>query len=364
MRAVRRDAARRVGRLACAAGVVVLLVLAGCGGSGDNAAPVARLADPVTPLGETQRFYADDTILLDASGSTDADGDALAFEWRVVAQPIGSAPVLSTAGGARATLVAGARGRYVVQLRVSDGREAAERAVALEVGPTYGEWYNVESLTIRLLDAGPDLCTTAGSHVQLAGSLPNPAVVLESPQWRLTAPAGSAAALSGAGTASPSFFADVVGRYALVWRTGYVQPDDAMFAYYRVEDAMTVDVLPPRVPGTAYRSPGGLEVTLLRTRRTPLAGGLLGIEADLRLRNPGTEAIEDAPLRLTTGDGVRAHALEPTRRRVAPGDAGAVERTDRFIVAAGSTPMLWAYDPNDAGAAATGDRLSWCAGDG
>ena len=60
------------------------------GGSGKckhttvNRAPVAR-------AGPDQAAYVGDTIDLDGSGSSDADGDALSFDWQFISKPAGSA---------------------------------------------------------------------------------------------------------------------------------------------------------------------------------------------------------------------------------------------------------------------------------
>ena len=49
-----------------------------------NSAPVARAGpDQAAPVG--------DTIDLDGNGSSDADGDALSFDWQFISKPAGSA---------------------------------------------------------------------------------------------------------------------------------------------------------------------------------------------------------------------------------------------------------------------------------
>ncbi len=49
-----------------------------------NCAPVGR-------AGPDQAAYVGDTIDLDGSGSSDADGDALSFDWQFISKPAGSA---------------------------------------------------------------------------------------------------------------------------------------------------------------------------------------------------------------------------------------------------------------------------------
>lgn len=336
------------------------VLLASCGGGADNQPPDAMLAEPTSTVTAGERFFADEPITFDASGSTDADDDALSFDWQVVTKPAGSAPQLSATAGPQVSLQSGSAGRYVVQVRVSDGHAAATQAVAVDVLSGFSQWYNVDSLTVTLLDAGPDRCVTVGARVTLAGSVLRPDITLVSPLWQMQAPAGSQAALTGADIASPSFAADRPGRYTLTWRTGYVEPD-GQFAYYDTEDTATVDVLPARALGVAYRARSGLDVTLLRTRQSTLPGGLRAIEADLRLRNPTTSAIDEASLRLTTGDGLVAAPVERPQRRIEPGDAGEVERTDHFLLPAGSTPVQWEYDPDEVAPPGSTTRLAWCA---
>lgn len=68
---------------------------------------------------------------LDASGSSDADGDALSYLWS-----IDQAPVTSTAGivgsGSAVTIMPDVEGAYVVTVSVSDGSATATASVTLD----------------------------------------------------------------------------------------------------------------------------------------------------------------------------------------------------------------------------------------
>ena len=80
-----------------------------------NAAPVAAAgADHAVLVGET--------VTLDGTGSSDADGDPLTFAWTLDSKPAGSQTALSDPSVSRPTFVPDVPGDYVVSLTVGDGR--------------------------------------------------------------------------------------------------------------------------------------------------------------------------------------------------------------------------------------------------
>ena len=111
------------------------MVVAGGSGeaTGPNRAPVAEAGpDRVAVLGAP--------LELDGSQSRDPDGDALTFEWRLLAAPAGSASPagqLSAApGAAKAVLTPDAAGAWMVGLVVSDGRlRSAMDVVVISAAP-------------------------------------------------------------------------------------------------------------------------------------------------------------------------------------------------------------------------------------
>lgn len=334
---------------------VASLVLVACGGSGgSNEAPTATFTAPST-LGGGYAMWADERVVLDGSASSDPDGNALTHHWTVIARPIGSTPVLSDATSARPTFSPGKQGPYVVMLTVSDGALAGRVAREIVVGPDYGFWYSFGSLTVRLLEAGPAQCVSTGAAVAAAGT-PLTTVTLVSPQWTLQAPAGSAAVLAGATGPTPGFVADVTGGYLLTWSTDYEEPG-GMFAYYITADRVEVNAVPPRLAGTAYEAPSGMQVALLATRRSDLGDGFMGIEVDLRLRNPGAAALDEAPLHLLMNDGTQALPVDFVAQPIEPGDAGITLRTHAYRIPKSWTPMMWEYEPTSTPASA---RLLWC----
>src|SRR5262245_10908730 len=92
-------------------------LLTACGGGGDAAAPPpadASNSDPQASFASPASGSAGQALAFDASGSTDADGDALTFSWDFGDGTHG--------GGAQLAHVYPGGGRYDVTLTVADGR--------------------------------------------------------------------------------------------------------------------------------------------------------------------------------------------------------------------------------------------------
>ncbi|MCP4195701.1 MAG: PASTA domain-containing protein, partial [Proteobacteria bacterium] len=88
------------------------MVFASC--SIGNMAPVAN-AGPDTTV------FINNTLILDGSGSSDADGNALTYQWSILSQPSGSAPVLSNETSGTPSFTTDLAGSYTIQLVVNDG---------------------------------------------------------------------------------------------------------------------------------------------------------------------------------------------------------------------------------------------------
>lgn len=95
------------------------LLLIGCGEDGEDG--VTPNQTPVANAGPDQTVSVDDTVTLDGSGSSDADGDPLTYQWLFVSQPEGSAASLSDLSAVNPAFVVDVAGTYVVQLIVNDG---------------------------------------------------------------------------------------------------------------------------------------------------------------------------------------------------------------------------------------------------
>ncbi len=91
-------------------------------------------AKPVANAGLDARVTAGTSVTLDGTGSFDADGDTLTYQWTFVSQPSGSAAAFADATVATPSFTADVEGSYVIALVVDDGTEASiEDIVYVEV---------------------------------------------------------------------------------------------------------------------------------------------------------------------------------------------------------------------------------------
>jgi len=92
-------------------------------GSVDSSADIVLVATenskPLADAGPDINAFVGDTVMLDGTGSSDADNDPLTFNWSLLSGP--SVPTLNDAATAAASFVADAAGAYVAQLIVNDG---------------------------------------------------------------------------------------------------------------------------------------------------------------------------------------------------------------------------------------------------
>ena len=111
--------------------VVITLGLHACGiGSGteDGSTSISAEVDsaeqpnnaPSANAGDDQIVDVGDVVTISASGTTDADGDELAYAWSIESRPSGSEASLADAAAEATTFTADIVGEYVVQLQVSD----------------------------------------------------------------------------------------------------------------------------------------------------------------------------------------------------------------------------------------------------
>jgi alpha-tubulin suppressor-like RCC1 family protein len=149
--------------------------------------------------------------ILDGSGSSDANGDTLTYQWTFVSVPVDSSPQPFYSGRdtVNPDILANVPGTYVVSLVVSDGKvSSTPSTVSIIAAPV-----NLNAPPIA--SAGAAQNVRAGSVVTLDGSAsfdPNGDTITYA--WTLTSkPDGSAAALSLSTSATPSFIADMAGTY-------------------------------------------------------------------------------------------------------------------------------------------------------
>jgi len=226
------------GTLPSAPDAVVITVL--------NSAPVAN-------AGPDQTALVTHVVTLDGSASSDPDGDAVSYQWALTSRPAGSAAVLSDPAAVAPTFLVDRPGTYSAQLIVSDG-SASSAADSVSVTTTN---------TAPVANAGPDQTAPVGTTVSLNGSGSSDADGdALSYAWTLqSAPAGSAAALTGAASVTPSFVVDRPGSYVarLVVNDGYVAS---------VADTVTVSTV-----NSAPVANAGADQTALVTQTVTLNGG-------------------------------------------------------------------------------------------
>jgi RHS repeat-associated protein len=146
-----------------------------------------------------------DTVTLTGAASSDPDGNPLTYRWTLTGRPAGSAAALAGANTASPSFVADRAGSYTASLIVNDGTvDSAADTVVIST-----------TNTAPTANAGPDQTARVGDTVSLTGAASSdPDGNPLSYRWTLTSrPAGSAAALAGANTASPSFVVDQPGNY-------------------------------------------------------------------------------------------------------------------------------------------------------
>jgi chitinase len=169
---------------------------------GDDALPTTVVAyagpDQVAPLGGP--------VQLDGTGSADPDGYPLDFAWEWVSRPDGSAAALDDATRAKPSFMPDREGAYVLQVTVTalaGGTESDEvKIVVVNAPPTAAP--------------GGDRDVSVGDAVALDAGAVDPDGEVISYAWTLASkPAGSAASLAGADTATPELVPDVAGWYVI-----------------------------------------------------------------------------------------------------------------------------------------------------
>jgi hypothetical protein len=168
----------------------------------ENSPPLAKPAVSNLPA------FVGKVVALDASGSTDVDGDTLTFQWSLTAKPDGSTSSLSDPTGVTPSFTADKPGTYVVQLIVNDGSVDSNPATVS---------ITTENSPPVAIPTATNLPVFVGSVANLDGSASHdPDGDPLTWSWALiTRPQGSESLLNNPTTEKPSFHLDKPGTYVV-----------------------------------------------------------------------------------------------------------------------------------------------------
>jgi hypothetical protein len=257
-----------------------LLLMSGCG---DGGGAVIDARATTAKAGLLQNVAAGNTIFLDASQSTSTDGGPLTYQWVLVSKPQGSAANISNPTLVNASFQTDLPGQYTVKLIVSDASsKSSEDSVTLTAVPS--------GATAPVANAGAAQSVVVGSLVTLDGNNSSASSSTSlSYSWTLnTRPAGSAAVLSGATSASPTFTADAAGTYALslVVNDGKTSSGAATVTV----TALPAQIVPVANAGGAQLAVVGALVALNGSNSTAASGGPLTYKWVMSSRPSGSAA--------------------------------------------------------------------------
>lgn len=161
---------------------------------------------PVANAGANQAVNMGALVTLDGTGSTDAGGNALTYQW-TLAVPDGSAAVLSNAAVMKPTFTADIPGTFTARLVVNDGYFNSSPSAAV-IGT---------AAVPPAANAGPDQTVGPGAVVTLngAGSTDPNGLVLSYLWSFVTTPSGTSAVLANPTSVTPTFTVDRAASYVV-----------------------------------------------------------------------------------------------------------------------------------------------------
>ncbi|MCG8439988.1 MAG: PKD domain-containing protein [Pseudomonadales bacterium] len=164
---------------------------------------------PVAHAGPDQAVTTGSQVQLDGRQSSDADGDALTYQWSFSSKPAGSLASLVMANNAQPAFTPDIDGEYLLALIVNDGTVDSIADEARILASTAN--------SRPIAHAGADRNTITGETVTLDGGLSQDADGdTLSYLWAFVSkPESSTAALTGPNLSTPSFITDIAGDYVL-----------------------------------------------------------------------------------------------------------------------------------------------------
>ena len=196
------------------AGAYVAILTVNDGKADSTASPVTVTASgansaPVANAGVAQNVALNATVTLDGTGSSDANNDFITYKWVLITKPTGSTATLSSTTSAKPTFRADVAGTFVASLIVNDGKvDSTAAAVPITVASANSE---------PIANAGINQNVVVGASVTLDGTNSSDANRDQLTfRWvMMSKPTGSAATLSSAVSAKPTFVADKIGTYVI-----------------------------------------------------------------------------------------------------------------------------------------------------
>jgi hypothetical protein len=274
-------------RLVALTGLFCLLVACGGGGGGSDAPatnqpPAAHLlaSGEVGLDGGTVHAAVGGNVVLDASGSSDADHDALSFTWTLVTKPAGS--TLSVAAtGTTVRWQPDLPGTYTFSVQVTDSKGAvATQQIAISADNSApSAAVSVSATFTAVAVEKPVQPVTVGSSVVVdATATTDPDGDPVDVTFQLNKPAASAATLSVSGRIA-RFSADALGTYQLHVRG--VDGRGASFETVYVYQADNRAPTPVTVASaTAVVADGGSNITATSVGYDVLIDGSASSDAD------------------------------------------------------------------------------------
>lgn len=200
--------------------IPVITLLSACGGGSSDSvqevttpAPSPQNTAPIADAGDNQQTLLGNTVQLSGEDSSDADGDALTFQWRVINKPDASNYTLPDTDNETFDFTPDSLGVFELGLIVNDGvLDSSEDTVMVTVNEATGE-NNAPVATITL---GSNV-VVVGDYVQLDGSKSSDADGDSLTfSWSISAlPSNSLATLKANNQSNTEFNADIAGRFEL-----------------------------------------------------------------------------------------------------------------------------------------------------
>jgi hypothetical protein len=301
-------------------------------------------APPIADAGPAQNVTISVTVLLNGSGSSDPDGDALAHSWSFTSRPTGSTATLAGAMTVTPNFSPDLAGVYIVRLVVNDGR--------VDSAPSTVEITAATGNSAPIAHAGPAQQVVVGATVIMDGSGSSDAN--GDPlgyAWNLTTtPPTSTAVLAGPTSVSPTFTADVAGIYV-----ASLVVNDGEFDSFPATASITV--FANNLIGIAYLARNDITVMLNAFSTQILGNGFTRYSVTYTQENKTAAPILEGSLRLYFSNASPVNQFGFFNSL----QAGAtLTRTYSFDVLSSADPLVLQYDGDHAGAAqAIFDALQW-----